>query len=109
MAVLFEQQLHHAIPAPDLIAVIARHDHIKADVAAAKAIAFLQEPWGHAAIRQMVWDVLCQAKRRGQLELIDDLRDLYRRICVQYPNHHDRRTSPARITHPFPLPPDWER
>ncbi len=89
-------------PAPDEIAVIAQHEHLTLPEAAARGHAMLREPWGHAALRQMVWDTLADARRRADEPAAVQLTDLYHRTCLRYPCPHDRRMSPARERHPFP-------
>ncbi|SMH48573.1 hypothetical protein [Azospirillum agricola] len=89
--------------APDEIAVIARHEHLTPAEAAVRGAEMLREPWGHAAMRQMVWDCLCEAKRRADAAETARLTDLYRRTCRRYACPHDRRVSPTREKHPFPF------
>lgn len=89
--------------APDEIAVIAQHEHLTPQEAALRGAEMLREPWGHAAMRQMVWDTLNDAKRRADAPEILRLTELYRRTCLRYACPHDRRTSPTRERHPFPF------
>ncbi len=86
----------------DEIAVIAAHERLSAQDAIRRGEALLHEPWGHAALRQMVWDLLCIARRREDMAGAAHLSALYRRVCARYANPHDRRKSPARTSHPFP-------
>jgi len=87
----------------DEIAVIAQHEHLTLQEAAARGAEMLREPWGNAAMRQMVWDTLSEAKRRADEAATLRLTDLYRNTCRRYPCPHDRRTSPTRERHPFPF------
>lgn len=96
------QEAPDDVLAPDEVAVIARHEHLTLEEAAIRGAEMMREPWGHAALRQMVWDVLNDARRRGQEKCVAELTALYRRVCLHYPSPYDRRTSPARETHPFP-------
>ncbi|MCG5243778.1 hypothetical protein [Azospirillum doebereinerae] len=89
--------------AQDEIAVIAKHEHLTLEEAAARGAEMLREPWGHAAMRQMVWDTLTDARRRADESATLRLTELYRRTCRRYPCPHDRRTSPTRERHPFPF------
>ena len=88
--------------APDEIAVIALHEHLTLKEAAIRGNDLMREPWGHAALRQMVWDTLNDARRRNNEKMVAEMTALYRRTCLRYPSLHDRRTSPTRETHPFP-------
>jgi len=89
--------------ASDEIAVIAQHEHLTLREAAARGADMLREPWGHAALRQMVWDTLNEAKRRADEASVARLTEMYRRTCLRYACPHDRRVSPAREKHPFPF------
>lgn len=102
MPLLEENQTRDDALAPDEVAVIAQHEHLTLKEAAIRGNDLMREPWGHAALRQMVWDTLNDARRRGNEKLIAELTALYRRTCLRYPSQHDRRTSPTRETHPFP-------
>ncbi len=83
--------------------MIAQHEHLTLREAAARGAEMLREPWGHAALRQMVWDTLNEAQRRADEAAVARLTDLYRRTCLRYACPHDRRVSPARARHPFPF------
>ncbi|AWK89227.1 hypothetical protein [Azospirillum thermophilum] len=87
---------------PDEIAVIALHEHLTLTEADQRGHAMLREPWGHAALRQMVWDVLLDARRRGDETEMERLSRLFRQTCLRFPNPYDRRHSPTRERHPFP-------
>ena len=89
--------------ARDEIAVIAQHEHLTLQEAAVRGAEMLREPWGHAAMRQMVWDTLTDARRRADESATLRLTALYRRTCLRYPCPHDRRMSPTREKHPFPF------
>lgn len=89
--------------AQDEIAVIAKHEHLTLQEAANRGAEMMRESWGHAALRQMVWDTLNDAKRRADAVAVTQLTELYRRICLRYACPHDRRMSPAREKHPFPF------
>lgn len=91
-------------PTPEEIAVIARHEHLTLAEAAERGAAMLDEPWGHAAIRQMVWDRLEEVRRIGDEKEAIRLTDLYRRTCRRLTSRYDRRRSPTRKLHPFPCP-----
>lgn len=91
--------------AQDEIAVIARHEHLTLQEAATRGREILREPWGHAALRQMVWDTLTDATRRADEPAVAQLTDLYDRTCLRYACPHDRRMSPTRERHPFPPTP----
>ncbi len=86
----------------DEIAVIAQHEHLTADEASIRGAAMMSEPWGNAALRQMVWDALGDARRRGDDARAAALTALYRRTCLRHSNAYDRRMAPTRETHPFP-------
>lgn len=88
--------------AQDEIAVIAAHEHLTMQEATKRGAAMMREPWGHAALRQMVWDMLCIARRRAEESEIARLDDLYRNVCLRYACPHDRRSAPTRKIHPFP-------
>lgn len=85
----------------DEVAQIAEHERLPYMPALEKGAALLTEPWGDAAIRQMVWDNLCKAGRRDRLERIGELTVLYRATCERHPCPCDRRRSPVRSTHPI--------
>ena len=102
MPLLEERRTTDDVLASDEIAVIAQHEHLTLKEAAIRGAALMREPWGHAALRQMVWDTLNDARRRGNERMVAELTALYRRTCLRYPSPHDRRTSPTRETHPFP-------
>lgn len=87
---------------PDEIAVVALHEHLTLAEADRRGHAILREPWGHAALRQMVWDILLEARRRGDEAETERLSRLFRQTCLRFPNPCDRRRSPTRARHPFP-------
>lgn len=100
---LFEKRtVPDATLGADEITVIARHEHLSPREAATRGANLLREPWGHAAIRQMVWDTLTDARRRGDEEQSAALVALYHRVCQRYPCPYDRRNAATRETHPFP-------
>lgn len=83
----------------DEVAQIAAHEHLPFMTALEKGASLLHEPWGDAAVRQMVWDNLCSADRRHAAEAAS-LMALYNDTCTRHPNPFDRRTSPARAVGP---------
>jgi len=85
----------------DEVAEIAEHERLPYMTALEKGAALLMQPWGDAAIRQMVWDNLCKANQRQKGERSLELADLYRVTCERHPNPCDRRNSPVRPTHPI--------
>lgn len=91
-------------PTLEEVAVIARHEHLTLAEAAERGSAMLREPWGHAAIRQMVWDRLTEVRRHGDAGEEARLAELYRRTCRRLTSRYDRRRSPTRRLHPFPCP-----
>ncbi|MFD1628082.1 hypothetical protein [Azospirillum griseum] len=87
---------------PDEIAVIAVHQRLSPAEAIRRGAELMREPWGHAALRQMVWDLLCIARRRDHDVDAAHLSALYRRVCGRFANPQDRRKSLSRSSHPFP-------
>ena len=85
----------------DEVAQIAEHERLPYMTALEKGAALLSEPWGDAAIRQMVWDNLCRATQRRHAERVDELTIVYRMTCERHPNPCDRRRSSVRATHPI--------
>ncbi|HYD66959.1 hypothetical protein [Azospirillum sp.] len=85
----------------DEVAEIAEHERLPYMTALEKGAALLMQPWGDAAIRQMVWDNLCKANQRQKGDRSLELADLYRTTCERHPNPCDRRNSPVRPTHPI--------
>ncbi|HYG91894.1 MAG TPA: hypothetical protein VD978_37225 [Azospirillum sp.] len=85
----------------DEVAQIAEHEKLPYMTALEKGAALLTEPWGDAAIRQMVWDNLCKASQRQRTDRIEELAVLYRMTCERHPSLCDRRQSPVRPTHPI--------
>ncbi|WP_042442385.1 hypothetical protein [Azospirillum sp. B510] len=76
------------------VAQIATHEHLPFMTALEKGAAFLNEPWGDAAVRQMVWDNLCRAHHNPAETAT--LLALYNDTCARHPNPFDRRHSPHR-------------
>ena len=85
----------------DEVAQIAEHERLPYMTALEKGAALLLQPWGDAAIRQMVWDNLCRANQRQHTDRIEELTVIYRTTCERHPNPCDRRRSPVRSTHPI--------
>ncbi|WP_029009145.1 hypothetical protein [Azospirillum halopraeferens] len=85
----------------DEVAEIAAHERLPYMTALEKGAALLQQPWGDAAIRQMVWDNLCQASGKSDDSRSHSLAVVYRMTCERHPNPCDRRRSPVRPTHPL--------
>lgn len=83
----------------DEVAQIAAHEHLPFMTALEKGASLLHEPWGDAAVRQMVWDNLCSADRRHAAEAAS-LTALYNDTCTRHPNPFDRRHSPTRVAGP---------
>lgn len=83
----------------DEVAQIAAHEHIPFMAALEKGASLLHEPWGDAAVRQMVWDNLCCATCRSAGEAAS-LTMLYNDTCTRHPNPFDRRRSPTRAVGP---------
>ena len=77
------------------VAQIAAHEHLPFMTALEKGASFLHEPWGDAAVPQMVWDNLCRAEHRRPAEAAS-LMTLYNDTCTRHPNPFDRRRSPTR-------------
>lgn len=77
---------------PDEVAQIAAHEHLPFTTALEKGAALLDQPWGDAAVRQMVWDNL-RAANAHRPERVAGLMTLYRDTCQRHPNPFDRRTS----------------
>lgn len=86
------------------VAEIANHEKIPYITALEKGAALLDQPWGDAAIRQMVWDNLCRATRHHEDGRVHELTVLYHTTCEKHPSPCDRRQSPVRDTHPI-----WDR
>ncbi|ANC90626.2 hypothetical protein A6A40_01155 [Azospirillum humicireducens] len=80
------------------VAQIAAHEHLPFMTALEKGASLLQEPWGDAAVRQMVWDNLY--RRPHNPAEAASLMTLYNDTCTRHPNPFDRRTSPARAAGP---------
>jgi len=85
----------------DEVAQIAEHERLPYMTALEKGAALLMQPWGDAAIRQMVWDNLCKANQLQKGDRTLELEVLYRTTCERHPNPCDRRNSPVRPTHPI--------
>lgn len=85
----------------DEVAEIASHEKLTYTAALEKGAALLDQPWGDAAIRQMVWDNLCAANQRNRVQRAEVLTVLYRSTCERHPSPCDRRQSPVRTTHPI--------
>lgn len=83
----------------DEVAQIAAHEHLPFMAALEKGAALLLEPWGDAAVRQMVWDNLCAANRHHPAD-VTSLMLLYHATCTRHPNPFDRRHSPSRSAGP---------
>lgn len=83
----------------DEVSEIARHERMTYMAALEKGAALLNDPWGDAAIRQMVWDNLCAANRHHP-DHVAALMMLYRDTCDRHPNPCDRRRSPLRESAP---------
>ena len=85
----------------DEVAQIAAHERLPYMTALGKGAALLAEPWGDAALRQIVWDNLCRANQRQHADRVDELTIIYCATCERHPNPYDRRQSPMRDTHPI--------
>lgn len=85
----------------DEVAQIAAHERLPYMTAVEKGAALLNEPWGDAAIRQIVWDNLCARSRHNDPGHTEELVTVYKLTCERHPNPCDRRNSPARPTHPL--------
>jgi len=85
----------------DEVAEIAAHEKLPYTAALEKGAALLDQPWGDAAIRQMVWDNLCSANQRNHADRAQALSVLYRGTCERHPSPCDRRQSPVRSSHPI--------
>jgi len=85
----------------DEVAEIAAHEKLPYTAALEKGAALMDQPWGDAAIRQMVWDNLCTANQRNRPDRTEALTELYRDTCERHPNLCDRRQSAVRPTHPI--------
>ncbi|MGQ9366723.1 hypothetical protein [Azospirillum sp. ST 5-10] len=85
----------------DEVAEIAAHERLPYMAALEKGAALLRQPWGDAAVRQMVWDNLCRETRHRNLERARELTLVYRMTCQRHPNPCDRRRSPVRSSHPI--------
>jgi hypothetical protein len=81
------------------VAQIAAHEHLPFMTALEKGASLLHEPWGDAAVRQMVWDNLCSASCRRPAKAAS-LMTLYNDTCTRHPNPFDRRRSPTRMAGP---------
>lgn len=85
----------------DEVAEIAAHERLTFTAALEKGAALLANPWGDAAIRQIVWDNLCVANQRHHADRAQTLTTLYRGTCERHPSPCDRRRSPTRPAHPI--------
>ncbi len=85
----------------DEVAEIASHERLGYTAALEKGAALLEQPWGDAAVRQMVWDNLRTASHGGRAGRLHALAILYDRTCERHPGRCDRRRSPLRPTHPL--------
>lgn len=85
----------------DEVAQIAAHERLPFMTALEKGASFLDQPWGDAAIRQMVWDNLCAANKRHDATHTQELMVLFHATCERHPSPCDRRNSPVRESHPF--------
>ncbi|WP_448204029.1 hypothetical protein [Azospirillum sp. sgz302134] len=85
----------------DEVTQIALHERLPFTAALEKGAALLTNPWGDAAIRQMVWDNLCAANQLHHPGRAEALTVLYRETCERHPSPCDRRRSPVRPTHPI--------
>lgn len=83
----------------DEVAQIATHEHLPFMAALEKGASMLRQPWGDAAVRQMVWDNLCTANRHHPAD-VAALMLLYHDTCTRHPNPFDRRHSRNRSTGP---------
>lgn len=84
----------------DEVFQIAKHERLAFTAALEKGATLLNEPWGDAAVRQMVWDNLCAANRHEPTR-VPELMTLYHETCTRHPNPFDRRRSPVRDTAPL--------
>lgn len=76
---------------PSEIDAIAEHEHIPYIIALEKGAAFLYEPWGPVAIRQMVLDDLRMAEEAGRTRHVTELQEIYECTCCLHPGGTDRR------------------
>jgi hypothetical protein len=86
----------------DEVQEIASHERLPFIAALEKGAMLTNEPWGDAALRQMVWDNLCHANHHHQAERARQLVVLFQTTCDRHPSPCDRRHSPVR-----PVPPIW--
>lgn len=81
------------------IDAIAEHEHLPFITALEKGTAFLHEPWGSPALRQMVGDDLRRAEAAGRFRHADELRHLYVDVCGRHPGGTDRRHASYALGH----------
>lgn len=75
----------------DIVGVVARHEGLSLIMAMGKINAFLAQPWGGPAIRQMILDEYARADGQGHHERAYVLAIQYREARTRYPHGRDRR------------------
>lgn len=85
----------------DEVAEIAKHERMAYTAALEKGAALLDNPWGDAAIRQMVWDNLRDASTHHEAVRAHTLLELFHDTCERHPSPCDRRQSSMRPRHPL--------
>ncbi|KAA5606352.1 hypothetical protein F1188_05590 [Roseospira marina] len=79
---------------PDEILVVARHRRIPAILAVGQVEALLAQPWGGAAICQMILDEHTRAGAQGDVERAEALTVQYDEAHELYVGGSDRRRLP---------------
>lgn len=75
----------------ELVDAVIAHEHLPAIAAVEKVAAFLDQAWGHAAVRQMVMDDIEAVARGSDVEKLFRLEALLERTADQFPETFDRR------------------
>lgn len=75
----------------ELVDAVIAHEHLPAIAAVEKVAAFLDQAWGHAAVRQMVMDDIAACAAREDQGRLHDLESLLERTARQFPETFDRR------------------
>ncbi|MDR3517716.1 MAG: hypothetical protein P4M00_18080 [Azospirillaceae bacterium] len=83
----------------DEVYAIAAHERLPAICALEKAMTMINQPWGDASVRQMIWDSVRLARDQGNDLTANRLMVVYRRACVSHNGTVDRRTDPNRRHH----------
>jgi hypothetical protein len=79
---------------PEEVVVVASHEKVPPVVAASRVYTLLLEPWGPAAMRQMILDEYCRAGVRKDDRQCDRLAALYERSWSLHPGGDERRRIP---------------